>query len=468
MLDLDFDLSKLIPAPYNPRTIDAETSYELDRSIATLGLIKPIIARSDMTIVAGHQRHNSAKHINLQRGPVYVLPPKATKLDEVRFNQLHNGTDLDHGAEHARLIDLSGRDDFEPGWTTRRVAMGDYRSAFAPLRGEIAKLISKFGNWGSCVATQNREIINGAQYALTASLIGSPLACYIVHAKDEAFARTALNRSYGAFNYDGIERATYMQTLAAMSRNPLRAEGKKNASMLYDRYVIPWLEENLTARVLDFGSGRGDYASVLRDRGYRVFDLELFRRTSGNRIDPIAIKRMIDELCVQLSISPFDAIVCDSVLNSCDSKAAEYAVMMTLNAFLKMGGTLFISGRPLAFLETLRNTTKSHNNRARRGVEFPDKDGLSGIYREGQWFFQKYHTSEQVERLMGNQGFGFTQTRFSLNSWQTVAQKVKNGPSPIPGILFEFNQALGPPDKNGKVPRLDRARDVLKALGLGD
>lgn len=466
MLDLDFDLSKLIPAPYNPRTIDAETSYELDRSIATLGLIKPIIARSDMTIVAGHQRHNSAKHINLQRGPVYVLPPKATKLDEVRFNQLHNGTDLDHGAEHARLIN---GENFAPGWSNGQVAAGDYRSSFAPLRGEIAKLISKFGNWGSCVATTRGEIINGAQYALTASLIGSPLTCYIVPAKDEVFARTALNRSYGAFNYDGIERATYMQTLAAMSRNPLRAEGKKNASMLYDRYVIPWLKENPTARILDFGSGRGDYASVLRDRGYRVFDLELFRRTSGNRIDPVAIKRMIDELCVQLQIGPFDAIVCDSVLNSCDSKAAEYAVMTTLNAFLKMEGTLFISGRPLAFLETLRNTTKSHNNRARRGVEFPDADGLSGIYREGQWFFQKYHDPDQVLNLSIKNGFQlYPEIKFNLNSWQMVTQKTARSYSSIPGILFEFNQALGPPDKNGNVPRLDRARDVLKALGLGD
>src|SRR6478672_188894 len=34
-----------------------------------------------------------------------------------------------------------------------------------------------------------------------------------------------------------------------------------------------------------------------------------------------------------------------------------------------------------------------------RRVEFLDEDGFTALYREGRWFYQKYHSREQVEAL---------------------------------------------------------------------
>src|SRR5216117_3460326 len=53
---LDYPIAALKPAPYNPRTIDAQAFLALQHSITTLGTVKPIIAGEDGTIVVGHQR----------------------------------------------------------------------------------------------------------------------------------------------------------------------------------------------------------------------------------------------------------------------------------------------------------------------------------------------------------------------------------------------------------------------------
>jgi ParB-like chromosome segregation protein Spo0J len=69
----DYDITKIIPAPYNPRVIFEESIAELRRSIATLGIVKPIIIREN-NIVAGHQRVKALLAINVTRAPVYILP----------------------------------------------------------------------------------------------------------------------------------------------------------------------------------------------------------------------------------------------------------------------------------------------------------------------------------------------------------------------------------------------------------
>lgn len=44
------------------------------------------------------------------------------------------------------------------------------------------------------------------------------------------------------------------------------------------------------------------------------------------------------------------------------------------------------------------NSTQQSDQR--RLIEFLDEDGFTGLYREGNWFFQKYH-SEQEARALG-------------------------------------------------------------------
>ena len=58
----DFDISKVRPAPYNPRKISDPAFEELKRSLVELGVTKPIILNKDYAIVAGHQRTQCLGH----------------------------------------------------------------------------------------------------------------------------------------------------------------------------------------------------------------------------------------------------------------------------------------------------------------------------------------------------------------------------------------------------------------------
>ena len=72
MLVLDYELSKLIPAKYNPRVLVDEDFEVLKKSIAH-GLLKPVIATEKGKIIAGHQRSKSAIAIGMTHGPVFVI-----------------------------------------------------------------------------------------------------------------------------------------------------------------------------------------------------------------------------------------------------------------------------------------------------------------------------------------------------------------------------------------------------------
>lgn len=459
MLDLDADITGLRGADYNPRKISEADLASLARSIETLGLVKPLIVRGDL-LVAGHQRTRALRSLGVTRAAVYRLDSATTVYDEVRFNQLHNGTGLDAGDEAARIdggFPALGWHVIDPS----RVR-ANFRGKLAGVRDEIAVLINRYGPWGGVVATRQGEVIHAAQYALSAFLTHSPLTVHVLDDDKIPYARAALGVDYGVFDYSGIERHTYIQTLAQMTR--LRESSTLDKkSRLYDGFVIPAAEASPTTRFLDFGSGHADYAKAMRRRGFHFDDVELFRRIAGaNAIDSRSVHAMIDKLCASLAVGPYDAVVCDAVLNSVDSAQAEGAVMTTLNALTKLGGRIFISGRPRERLVDNTRETKRNPQHHRRLVEFVDQDGFTALFRAGHWFFQRYHGKAEVQPLCERFGFRVDVHKHGNGAWQAVATKVRQLPADEvrAALRFEFNQPLG----DGV--SLGRAEDVIRAVEL--
>jgi len=254
-----YDITDLKGADYNPRLISDEQLSILKDSIAALGIVKPLIVRNN-TLVAGHQRTKALKSLGVFRCPAYVLSVETTEYDEMRFNQLHNGTDLDSGAENA-FIGCSLNNGFNT--IDPKHVSADFRSPLAAVRGEIAKLIIKYGAWGSCVATTEGRIIHAAQYAMAAKLTNTPLLVYAIDESASKLYGDFLNRQYGQFDYTNLPKNTYVQTYAQMNR--LRGGGESkastdNKSTLYENFVLPYLKKNTSVVGLDFGSGKGDYA----------------------------------------------------------------------------------------------------------------------------------------------------------------------------------------------------------------
>lgn len=460
MLDLNHDITHLRGAEYNPRRIDEPALATLRESIRSLGLVKPLIARGDL-LVAGHQRTKALRSMGVTTAPVYLLPRHTTTYDEIRFNQLHNGTDLDSGDENCHLTFPSPP---AIGYTSVQPAdiHGNMRAKLATVRKEIADLITKYGPWGGCVATESGKVIHAAQYALAAKLTRTPLTVYVVPDAREAEYRAFLSKQYGVFSYDHLERHTYVQSFAQMMRLRDGPSGKAQKSTLYEQFVIPWLSGNRAERAIDFGSGQGDYARHLRARGFNIHDVELFRRKGGAKVaDLAAINRMIDGMVYRMKThGPFDSVVCDSVLNSVDSLEAEASVMAVLNFLCRLGGKVFFSGRRLERLEHQDRHTMSTGTQ--RYVEFPDEHGFTALYREGNWFYQKFHSKEDVVRLA--ERFGLKIIRHARNlqttSWQVEAEKVRelDRDAVRRAIEFEFNLPVG------RDTRINRHADVLALL----
>jgi ParB family transcriptional regulator, chromosome partitioning protein len=78
MLHLDFDISKLRGAEYNPRKIDDDGIERLAQSIKELGLVKPLIVRGDL-LVAGHQRTKALRKLGVTRAPVFSASIRASR-----------------------------------------------------------------------------------------------------------------------------------------------------------------------------------------------------------------------------------------------------------------------------------------------------------------------------------------------------------------------------------------------------
>ena len=70
---------------------------------------------------------------------------------------------------------------------------------------------------------------------------------------------------------------------------------------------------------------------------------------------------------------------------------------------------VFISGRPREQAEK-KLDFKTHKNALKNDVYYLDDKGFTATYREGKWFFQKFHTKEQVKQLATDNGFEMVST----------------------------------------------------------
>lgn len=150
------------------------------------------------------------------------------------------------------------------------------------------------------------------------------------------------------------------------------------------------------------------------------------------QIDTVSVHRMIDEMLAEFDAGgPFDFVIADSVLNSIDSNQAEQDVLVCLNAFCKSGGAVIFSGRSRRKSEQKTSMTSSFGTggSSARNFEFFDDEGYSGIFREGAWFYQKFHRQDQV--LAMAKFFPGSALRFSEKGEYWFAELTRQGCNPM-------------------------------------
>lgn len=448
------------PASYNPRKITEEAFVELQGSLKTLGFILPIIVNKDnMTIVAGHQRTKAAKEVGIEEAPAYFISGVDIE-SEILFNQVHNGVELE-----PEVLSIC-KNVREPGfYDDLTPADFEIKDANASIVKDICRLIVKHGD-ALCAIVCGDEVVFGNNYIKAAATLGYPIHVSFIEGSKRGIFDYYFKKDYGVFNYEHIERADFIQGRA----QPPRHKGI-DWSVLY-REVVPHLEkeDRRKVKILDFGCGKAMFINKLRrELGYRyALGLEFF----NHNLRGISIEKgheMIDAFIAYIKENGikdggvFDYTICDAVLNSVNTQFAEDAVLTCLNLFTKIGGNVFVSGR-LKEVALKQYGAKRNTVDCTTTVQFFDENGLTAFMQEGQWFFQKFLSDEQIEAMFPKFGFEPFMRYKKSGYWGWGAKKVREltREEYIAALDYEFNLKL--PNKQS----YNRQEDVKALFGLCD
>lgn len=448
------EVGKIHGAEYNPRIISDEQFAELILSIKEIGFILPIIVnRRNNTIIAGHQRTKAAKAAGIENVPCLFCDDIA-EGDEVKFNQLHNFTDTHDCIAYGKI--------YAPGFHQIPPEEFTVTDNNATQLQEICKLMTKYGNL-LCAVVCKGEILVGARYVRACQLLRIPVNVSCV---DECLydkAKSYLTADYGVYSYDNLEKHTYVQGLAQMFRQTEAVEGKKqNKSMLYISCVLPYLIKHPKDSVLDFGCGKGAYIASVQHRGYRAIGIE-FYNNNGNQIDVSKGNRQIDVLIKMIRQNGlFDVVVCDSVLNSVDSMEAEDSVLKCLNLFSK--GKVFLSGRTMNAIVSKSKLKRRLDKSALCGNmnSFLDANNFTATYRKGNWYYQHFHTKEQIAESCKKAGLHIDSLKWGGSSFQVECSMARDLTEEEARNAIDFEFTL--PLPGGK--RYKRNDEVWSALSL--
>ena len=399
----DKSVEHLRPADYNPRAITPDALKNLQKSIHLFGFAKPVIFRDGDLLLAGHQRIKASKSLQVETVPAFQVEAPVASDDEARFNQLHNGTDLEVIEAVVNIAPGKPEDLRRFRMVDSSLVQGNFRAQQANLRQLITRLLTQYGNWGGVVATMSGRIVSSPHYALACAQIGMPVRTYRIEDGLETEARRLFTYQYGSFCYDHLPRLTYVQSLAQPYRRR-NAQGKDKYSDTYAIVIPGWQPKE---RLLDFGCGQADYLRMFQKNGRAACGIEFFHR-SGAVIDDRTVHHMIqDSLAKWSTRGGFDIVVCDSVLNSIDSDQAEDDVVACVQTMAKPGGRVFFSGRSREHYDQTNRATKSgFKSGTQRTVEFLDEKGYTAYKRGDGWMFQKFHSVPQLRKLFG---------RFNIN-----------------------------------------------------
>lgn len=445
-------ISDIKPASYNPRRISEESFNELQGSLKTLGFILPIIInKRNMTIVAGHQRTKASTAVGITEVPAYFVEGVSLEA-EILFNQVHNGIENEPEKHGKCFVSL------EEGQFHEAVPSSEFdvSTAMASFVKDNCKLITEYSD-ALCAIVCGDEVIFGNNYIRACQVLNKPCHVYSLAPAKRMMFDYYFKQNYGFFSYDHIERADFVQGRAQMTNKTFEH------SQIY-RMALPFItaENNRNLHIFDFGCGKAFSITHMKQvLGYRhSIGLEFFNH---NRVG-ISVEKgneMIDALIYHVQrYGLFDYVICDSVLNSVNSQKAEDSVLACLLLFCKMGGSIFFCGRSVKSLTDNLNFKKATKN-CEYGVRFLDENGLTAKMTQGQWYYQKFHSPEDLDRIVERFGFDVFTRKDDGKMWRIGAKKVKELPDEdyMEAIDFEFNMKL-PNDR-----RYGRHNDIRRLFG---
>lgn len=341
-------VSALHPAPYNPREADTERLELVALSLRKLGFLLPLVATKDGEILSGHQRHRMAAAMGASRVPVLHADIQGAKRRglNILFNRATNDIsvqdteqdmitalhDADVEALAAELPDIpTDSPDFYPCMTAelREVRTLAQRNVHRFVRhaANVGRMLARLGVHLPIVITPDGDVVNGIGRLEAAARKGRhEIAVVTLDERKAALARTMLNLlsmdfrftgesadclRYGAFRRSLLHRTCLGTAFIVPVCRPKRLSDVR----LDEAFTAQWKSVCGTC-VLDFGSGHGDEARMLRGAGITVTEFEPYPAPNNTVSREQGRASAIEFLAAVRSGISFSTIFVSSVLNS--------------------------------------------------------------------------------------------------------------------------------------------------------
>lgn len=390
----------------NARKITEESLKDLELSINTLGIIRPLIVNDKYELMSGNQRTATLKKMGAEKVPI-VIVNGVSKSDYIGFTLLVNSIEHNRSIVTINNVDKLEYNKFiEVG--TSNIQTVEFKNPV--VRRDIANSIIKHGQWGNVIVNEEGLCIFNSDYASTTESIGYPITVYKVNKEQEEFINDYFYREYGTYSYDHLNFPSYPQTYVQPSR--VMGEGGMGNSMrslLYDEIARATLEEGKDLRYVDFGSGKKAVPNYWKSIGYNIRTYEPFYKVVAKEKGETTyfdINVVVGEIkSIEEDIRDnglYDVVMCEAVLNSTMSKALELYVIATCNSLLSDDGMLYISSRSLKrLLQVAGNNDKSKVaiDNSKRTFEL-DENGMYLSYRKGHYTAQKYHDEQALRETL--------------------------------------------------------------------
>lgn len=343
------DTASLFPAAYNPREADPARLELVRLSLQKLGFVLPLVATLEGEILSGHQRHTAAMHMGVQRVPVLRVDiPKSKRRGlNILFNRATNDIDTIHTEQHmtealvrknvqmlaATLPDITPNSpDFNP--CCKSVAMDVIPLAqknvahFIRHAGNVGRMLARMHVNLPIVVTEDGTVVNGIGRLEAAARKGKQhIHAVTLEPHKAALARAMLNLLSMNFCFTG-ENADFLR-YGAYRRSWLRR------SYLGTAFVLPVFKSRRNAdfdlnnpvhlsrwqatcgnTVLDFGSGHGDEAAMLRKAGVDVTTFEPYPAKNNKVSREAGRHSALEFLAAVRRKKSFSTVFISSVLNS--------------------------------------------------------------------------------------------------------------------------------------------------------
>ena len=379
-------IEELQGADYNPRIISQDSFIKLQESLKTFGVCKPVIVNENGILIAGHQRTKAMRTVGIKEVPSYILKTKIAVHDEIRFNLMHNSIETENSKTKIKTFN-----DLDFGYNLVQcedIEVLKYKNG--AILKEICRLLLKYGAWGSVIINEQGEVIHNNDYAACCKKLNMPCLVYKMTNEKALLFLEYMKYDYGRYDYEALGIKAYNQTYCQMNRN-----GRIH-SRLYEKYVIPFI--NKKQRMVDFGAGKKEYATRLKEQGYNIFAYEPhLKKPNTEKLD---VRQVVKDIStIQKDIEKnglYDVVILDSVLNSITSLEFEHLVMITCNSLLRENGTFYTGTRNLQSAEKEREISAD----GVRYVQFLDQDKFCATFRKGVWTMQKFNDGKMLYKLM--------------------------------------------------------------------